>query len=370
MGGHRNWYNDPIFGNFIMKILIITPEIHRLVGVANHYLGLSPYWTEHVSYLFYGKRSDKTPTWLTILLYPYDYFRFIWSSIRGKYDVVIINPSLRKAQVIRDGLFLLLTRAFGRPAVTFIHGFDTDYAARLAEKGKLFRWCYNKSAFIYTLYSGFRNQLQRIGITCPIVLTTTKVADEMLAGVTIPARKNIINILFVARIVKEKGIFITLRAYEELQPKYPQLRLTVCGDGPALADAKKYTADRKIKNVIFKGNITGNKLRDMYLDADLYILPTYQEGMATSVLEAMAFGLPVLSRPVGGVRDFWKNKDMGFLMESLDSHDYAQQIEQLIGDSSLVEHISTFNRQYARDHFLASKVTEKFEDDIKKFLTV
>ena len=108
----------------------------------------------------------------------------------------------------------------------------------------------------------------------------------------------------------------------------------------------------------------------MYLDADLYILPTYQEGMATSVLEAMAFGLPVLSRPVGGVRDFWKNKDMGFLMESLDSHDYAQQIEQLIGDSSLVEHISTFNRQYARDHFLASKVTEKFEDDIKKFLTV
>ncbi len=192
----------------------------------------------------------------------------------------------------------------------------------------------------------------------------------MLAGVTIPARKNIINILFVARIVKEKGIFITLRAYEELQPKYPQLRLTVCGDGPALADAKKYTADRKIKNVIFKGNITGNKLRDMYLDADLYILPTYQEGMATSVLEAMAFGLPVLSRPVGGVRDFWKNKDMGFLMESLDSHDYAQQIEQLIGDSSLVEHISTFNRQYARDHFLASKVTEKFEDDIKKFLTV
>lgn len=353
-----------------MRLLIITPEIHRLGGVANHYLGLSTHWTVPVSYLFYGKRSDKTPTWLTLLLYPYDYLRFIGMLITGKGDVVVINPSLRKAQVIRDGLFLLTARAFRRPVVTFIHGFGTDYAARLARKGGLFRWCYNKSAFIYTLYSGFREQLQKTGITCPILLTTTKVSDELLEGAVIPVRSDIKNILFAARIIREKGIFITLQAFETLKQRHPQLHLTVCGDGPALEEAKRFADGHRIGDISFMGNIHGDSLRDAYLNADLYILPTHQEGMATTVLEAMAFGLPVISRPVGGVKDFWQDGDMGYLLESLDSQDYAARIERLICAPRLVQHISSFNRQYARQHFLASEVAKKFEEDVRKHITI
>lgn len=52
--------------------------------------------------------------------------------------------------------------------------------------------------------------------------------------------------------------------------------------------------------------MTGKLLSEQFESGDIYILPTYFEGMATSVLEAMAFGLPIITTPTGGVKDFFK----------------------------------------------------------------
>lgn len=70
-----------------------------------------------------------------------------------------------------------------------------------------------------------------------------------------------------------------------LQSKYPQLSLSVCGSGRELAAAKNYVADKKNGNVIFHGNLSGDKLIEQFVISDVYILPTYEEGMATSVLD-------------------------------------------------------------------------------------
>lgn len=349
-----------------MQILIVVPEIHRLGGVANHYLGLAPHWKCDVRYLFYGKRNDGMSKFITLLLYPYDYFRFLLKMSFGRYDAVIINPSLRKAQVIRDGVFLLLARLFGKKVVTFIHGFDISYSERLRFRGILFRWAFNKSTFIYTLAGDFRARLQEIGITCPILLTTTKVADELLDGVTVPVRSQVRTILFVARVIPEKGIFIALEAFASLKKSYPKLRFIVCGDGTALSDAKAFVADNDIRDVSFCGKVVGSELRNRYLESDIYLLPTSSEGMATTVLEAMAFGLPVITRPVGGVKDFWENGKMGYLLEPFDPEEYASAIKGLIENPETVSDISRFNHQYANNHFLASEVVAKFESDINR----
>ena len=83
--------------------------------------------------------------------------------------------------------------------------------------------------------------------------------------------------------------------------------------------------------------------------------------MATSILEAMAFGLPILSRPEGGVIDFFDNEKMGKLINSLSPIDYAVIIEEWINNPTLVENISRFNHLYACQNFQANKVTEKLE---------
>ena len=111
------------------------------------------------------------------------------------------------------------------------------------------------------------------------------------------------------------------------------MKLQVVGEGNALVEAETYTKNKGIKNVRFTGPLSGDALKTEFINADLYILPTtHGEGMPTSVLEAMAFGIPVITRPVGGLVDFFENGKMGYMIESLEPKDYAEKIELLIND--------------------------------------
>jgi glycosyltransferase involved in cell wall biosynthesis len=88
--------------------------------------------------------------------------------------------------------------------------------------------------------------------------------------------------------------------------------------------------------------------------------------MPTSVLEAMAFGLPVITRPVGGLVDFFENDKMGYLIESLNPLDYAQKIDLLINDIEKANAIANYNMEYAHEYFLASKVARQLEKILSK----
>lgn len=346
------------------KLIIVTPELHRLGGIANHHLGLMPHWRVDVVNFVMGRRNDHTTRLLSGPLIPYDLIRFAVCLIRNRGSVVMLNPSFRPFLIRLNAFYLIVAHIFGHRTVVFIHGFDTEYAQRIRRRGWLYRWVYNKASLIYVLYSGFRDILMQTGITVPIKLTTTKVANEMVDGIDIPVRHHIDTLLFVARLVPEKGIMLTLQIFKQLKENHPALRLCICGDGPSRKEAERYVATHGLTDVEFKGKVSGTQLRDCYLQSDLYILPTYSEGMATTILEAMAMGLNIVSRPVGGVVDFWSEDDMGFLIESTDCADYTRCIEQLMADPDGIAHRSAFNRQYAQEHFLASDITRRIEEDL------
>ena len=86
--------------------------------------------------------------------------------------------------------------------------------------------------------------------------------------------------------------------------------------------------------------------------------------MPTTLLEAMAFGLPVISRPVGGLKDFFENGRMGFLIDSTDPLDYVEKIDSLISDPDLTMRISEYNSEYARSNFMASKIAPDLESKL------
>lgn len=348
-----------------MNILLVVPSFKILGGVANHYQGLAPYWKNRISYFFYGKRIG-IPAIVTFIP---DLVVFIFKMIFIRYDVVIVNPSLRSYQLFRDGLYILIAHIFGKKVVTFIHGWGDDMENKLLHDSKLFCKVYGKSKFVYVLYSGFKDFLQKIPLNTPVLLTTTKVKNSFIEGFDISHRKGKIEtLLFLARADKLKGLDITIKTFEILKRNNPYLKLKVCGTGNALQDAIDYVKDNGIKDVEFMGHVTGNDVATQFVSSDLYILPTtHGEGMATSVLEAMALGLPIITRPMGGVKDFFKDGEMGFLLESLSPVDYAKAIQLLIDNPQMTANISHNNHFYAVENFLASKVTKKFEDDINEY---
>ena len=89
--------------------------------------------------------------------------------------------------------------------------------------------------------------------------------------------------------------------------------------------------------------------------------------MPTSVLEAMAFGLPIISRPVGGLCDFFKNGKMGELIASHNPEEYANAVDKYFNNITLAKEISRSNHKYAKKHFLASSVAKNIEDTLSSY---
>jgi len=352
-----------------MKIIINTPKLTLPAGVANHYLGLRPYFTKDVIYNQYIPISSlkRFKNKIIILLVGtflklYDVAKFIALIIINSRPTILLNPSFGRTAMARDALFVNIAKVFSCKVAVFIHGWDKVFLNKVLNKNSyLSKALFRVDAF-FVLGTEFIGYLRRLGVNAPIYLTSTKVDDMLIKGVEFKQIDKIETILFLGRITREKGIFITVDAFNLLHRDFPYLKLRVVGAGNALEEAKKYAKDKGLKTIVFAGPLFGEALKAAYLNADLYILPTaHGEGLPTSVLEAMAFGLPVITRPVGGLVDFFENDKMGYLIKSLEPKEFADKIEFLINNIDKANQISKYDMQYARKHFMASKIAPAVE---------
>lgn len=342
-----------------MKILINTPDTGILGGVANHYKGLRPYWSEDVHYNFIAGRKGIPG----FVLLPFDLIAFFFRMLSGGYDVVLLNPSLGRTALKRDALFLLIASWFDVKKLVFFHGWEDDLANEITALPRWFVRNFDKADAFLVLADTFRLKMQEWGITKPVYLTTTKVDDSLIKDFDVRNKRFSGTLLFLARVEESKGVFVALDTLRNLQDKFPELRLVVAGDGGALKSAKEYAVYNDIENVEFLGSISGDELVNTFMNADIYLLPTWQgEGMPTSILEAMAFGLPVISRPVGGTVSFFDNNKMGALIESKSAEDFSNKVDELLSDKELLSRISIYNHEFAKRRFLASKVASSLED--------
>ena len=171
-----------------------------------------------------------------------------------------------------------------------------------------------------------------------------------------------IKILFLARLEKEKGIFETIDAVASLIQKGIPVSLSIAGDGKVLDEVKRYVRQKtQHKNLfLFLGYVKNNDKIKAFTDHHVYCLPTYYgEGLPNSILEAMAFGLPIVTRPVGGILDFFEDQKMGLLVQEKSSEDIADSLEKLIHNRHNMMKISMYNAEYAKKNFMASIVAKR-----------
>ena len=362
-----------------MKILITTPDISLLGGVANHYLGLQNKWTRgHIGYhqFITGIQINKYVKFKPLqkyVQYISTFYNFVSFFIRLLFHlhikIVLVNPSLDSNAIKRDAIFLSISKKFNKKVFVFIHGWNDEYANQIRKMPQKFINTYNKADGFFVLANQFRDQLIEFGITKDIFMTTTKVDDSLIEEFDINSKTGQVkNILFLARIEKAKGVYTAINSFDLLQKKYHDLSLTIVGNGSEFQNVKKYIETHAIKNIELTGNLNGDALIKKYSQADIYLFPTHHEGMPTTVLEAMAFGLPIITRPVGGLVDFFEEEKMGYLIKSHDPGDYVNAMELFINNPDYTQRVSFNNHVYAKKHFLASKVAVQLENILNSFL--
>ncbi len=350
-----------------MFVLLTTPALERGGGVAHCCRVLRPHLSPSIEYLIMGERNPGERGVRCCGRMLRDYRHFCRRLRSGPCDVVHLNTSLAPKATIRDGLFLLLAKWFGKKVVVFWHGWDPSCEEAIRRRFLfLFRWVYFRADACIVLATQFQSVLRELGYDKPIYLQTMVVPDEVFALAdgqrAHRTRHDAANILFLARVVKAKGIYEAIDAFRIVQAKHSSVRLTIAGDGSELKAVKEYVRAQNIGGITFLGWVRGPSKLEAFANADLYLFPSYHEGMPNSVLEAMACGLPVVTRPVGGVRDFFENGRMGFLTESKEPQVFASLVEDLAVDEPLRRQMGNYNRTYAYDRFRGSQVAKRLTD--------
>lgn len=329
------------------------------------------------------------------LAFPHDFFQFT-SGVRGRHlvskvpqtirasrqlsktirggqapvELVHINPSLNYGAAARDALFLLSAKKCQKKTLIFFHGWNETFRYIVSRYLRTIFYCaYRKADAFVVLGTEFKKQLREWGFKQQIFVETTPVDDDLLQRysqkkrVETIGKRDTLKVLFLSRIEREKGILETLQAIKILSERYSNIKLLVAGEGSYLEKARTLVQmwDLNAK-VEFLGFVRGEEKARTFATSDVYLFPTHGEGMPTSVLEAMAFGLPVLTRPVGGIRDFFEHGRHGFITESKEPRAFADFLERVLRNRSLWKQISDINHEYAKKHFLASKVARRLEN--------
>lgn len=350
-----------------MKVLLVHPDFGSLGGVARLFRNLDGRFTIEVEHLVIGTRPNERSRGSMMFRLLSDYVRFLRRS--GQVQVVHVNPSLDPKSCLRDGLFVLLSRLTRKKVVVFFHGWNKPFEARLGRRGLgLFRFAFGKADAFIVLADEFKNVLRSWGFDQPIHREMTIVGDDVLerfdfeSALERKLRPGRHDILFLSRIVREKGVLETVDAVALLHERYPDLHLIVAGDGPYLEELKLQVEQRGVKNVTFTGYVDGDQKEQLLRDSHLLCFPTYYgEGLPTVVPEAISFGLPVVTRPVGGIADFFENGRHGFAIESRKPEDIAHCIQKLIEDKELYRRIARSNHSYGQKYFLASQAAARLE---------
>ena len=290
----------------------------------------------------------------------------VFASIRaafGKYDVVHFHAEGPCAM-------LWLPKLFGKKCVATIHGLDHQRA----KWGKFASWyiksgekCAAKYADeIIVLSENVKNYFMetygRETVFIPNGVNPTKKVEIEKMYDDFGLEKDG-YILFLARLVPEKGVRYLIDAYKQIDTDKKLVIAGGASDSEGFEEELHKMAEYDGR-IIFTGFVQGRELDELYSNAYLYVLPSDLEGMPLSLLEAMSYGnccltsdIPECTSVIG---------DMGLTFRQGDVDDLRDKLQELCNDSTTVDKLKLTAADYICSRYNWDDVTEKTLEIYKK----
>ncbi|MCK9378627.1 MAG: glycosyltransferase family 4 protein [Candidatus Moranbacteria bacterium] len=150
------------------------------------------------------------------------------------------------------------------------------------------------------------------------------------------------------RVTARKGINYLIEAVDLLKEKFPNIFVEIMGEGDAKDDlenqTKKLGLEKKVK---FLGRVPREKTFSYYQKADIFVLPSLNEGMSNAMLEALSSGLPIVSTDTGGADELVKEGVNGYIVKMKDARDLAEKLEKIISNEELRVRMGRESRKIA-----------------------
>ena len=352
------------------KVLVFSKSFTWFGGVVNFIEVLKNNLSSDIAFVHFeiGRRKSG----LARLLWPFipliDSVRLIGILIRQNFDAYHVNPSLNVNSIIRDGLFLIILRAFrASNVIVSFHGWEKDcedLVGRSIVFKKIFLYVYSYAQNTLVLADEFKSWLIGLGFDPgKVSVFTTMFDSNTLDSLKYRRTSDECRLLFLSRLVREKGVYELADAFKNIASENKEASLVYAGNGPEECALKKHVKGLGLEGrVTFAGYVRGQDKVRVLDESDIFVFPTYYgEGCPVALLEAMAAALPVITTPVGGIPNIVQPRHNGILLNSVDAQSIAEALRELLDDKQLRKAISENNRKDAWSKYSAPVVTRIFE---------
>lgn len=173
-------------------------------------------------------------------------------------------------------------------------------------------------------------------------------------------------ILSVGRILPRKGFIYLIDAAKKIKQRYPNARFAIAGpdSGDTQNLIKRINENDLSNNVFILGAVKREELMYLYSRADVFAIPSLYEGLPTTLLEAMAFGIPTVGSNIDGIRAVIDNVIDGLLVPPANADILADNICLLLEDKNLVNKISKNSKEKVKNYdwnIVASQIRKIYE---------
>lgn len=258
---------------------------------------------------------------------------FIWCLARYRVELVHCHAAMR-GSFWRKGIFATIARQFGIPVLLHLHGSEMKpfYHSQHPLLQKMIRWHLERATRVIVLSESWKEFVTLIAPAARIVVIPNyvKISEQRST-----ARRSPNDILFLGLIGARKGTFDLIHAFHDVHDRHPDARLIIGGNGQT-AEAQALISQLKLDGSVTLAGWVGGEDKTRLLErSSIYALPSYNEGLPMSVLEAMAAELAVITTRVGGLPELVTNGVNGILIEPGDRAGLTQALMDLLNHPEL-----------------------------------
>ena len=267
-----------------------------------------------------------------ILVFNKAIFHFVRILLKGKVDLVHIHFSSR-GSTFRTLILIIFVLVFRKPVVLHSHGsgFHLFYRQQSLWIQKIIRYLFSKTNRIIVLSNSWKefyvNNLDLEESKIAILPNPVKLPSQNKLNKS----SSTVKFIFLGRIGERKGAFELIKAYSRIPVQHRNIAtLTLAGDGDADV-ARNMVNDLNLADKVTILDWINSRERDSLLtDSDVFVLPSHNEGLPMAMIEAMSFGLPVITTPVGGIPELITHEDNGILIEPGNIEELSSAMQSLI----------------------------------------
>ena len=310
-------------------VLLLGPALTNQGGMATSQKILLENWKSS-KYRLKLVATHKDGNALTKIIYfLIALIKFLCILITDNPPIVYIYFSVR-ASFYRKSIFILLSKLFHKKVIVHARGGELDVfynheSSHIAQ------------AYIRSILRLANEKLVLGDNERSVFNTITRQNDSKVIPNSIDYPKQIAQknnlpkvICTLGRLSIKKGTYDLLKAAPIIVGEIPDVEFWLCGEYEEKNDYKNILGIIKKNhlesNIKLLGYVNGTEKHNVYLKSWLYVLPSYYEGMPRSIMEAMSYGIPVISTNINGTTDLIINEESGILIEPGDIKTLAQTI--------------------------------------------